>query len=64
MGIHQEKLFPVDADHITICKIPSAESQHNQAVCLPVAKLIKLAIEPTRLVMKECMFATSTPSVF
>lgn len=45
MGLPNEKLFPVDADHWTVCKIPSTESQAYNTVGAWIVKLTRLAIE-------------------
>lgn len=41
IGIQNEILFPVAADHHTICKFGSAESQAYKAVGSHVASLVK-----------------------
>ncbi|MCJ1309858.1 hypothetical protein MMC25_003519 [Agyrium rufum] len=45
IGLPNEKLFPVDASHKTICKISIADGQEYEAVGTWVAKLVKLATE-------------------
>ena len=49
MGLPNEKLFPVDADHHNICRFPSAESSTYKAVGKHVALLIKGAQKPTEM---------------
>lgn len=41
LNLPNEKPFPVDADHRTICKIPSAESQEYEAVGAWIAVLAR-----------------------
>jgi len=41
LNLPNEKLFPVDANHRTICKIPSAESQEYEAVGAWVSDLAR-----------------------
>jgi hypothetical protein len=41
IGIPNERLFPIDEDHRSICRIPSAESQAYKALGFWVATLIK-----------------------
>ncbi len=41
IGIANERLFPVDADHHTICRFESAESQAYKAVGGHVVSLVK-----------------------
>ena len=45
LNLPNEKLFPVDADHRTICKISSREDQVYKVVGVWIAKLIKANIE-------------------
>ena len=47
LNLPNEKVFPVDADHRTICKIPSREDQVYQIVGIWIAKLVKAHIEIT-----------------
>lgn len=49
MGLPNEKLFAVDADHRDICKFPSAESSTYKAVGSHVALLIKGTQKPTEM---------------
>lgn len=51
LNLPNEKVFPVDADHRTICKISSREDQVYKVVGVWIAKLIKANIE--RIVPKE-----------
>ena len=44
IGLPNEKLLAVDANHRTICKIPSAESQEYEAVGKWIVKLVKEAV--------------------
>lgn len=39
IGLPNETLFPVNADHRTICKIPSSTSHEYQTVGSEIAKL-------------------------
>ena len=55
MGLPNEKLFAVDADHRDICKFPSAESSTYKAVGRHVELLIKGALKPME---RACTFAT------
>ena len=55
MGLPNEKLFAVDADHRDICKFPSAESSTYKAVGSHVVLLIKGALKPVEM---ACMLAT------
>ena len=55
MGLPNEKLFAVDADHRDICKFPSAESSTYKAVGSHVALLIKGALKPVEM---ACTLAT------
>ena len=55
MGLPNEKLFAVDADHRDICKFPSAESSAYKAVGSHVALLIRGALKPVETV---CTLAT------
>jgi hypothetical protein len=41
LNLPNEKLFPVDANHRTICKIPSAESQEFEAVGAWIEDLVR-----------------------
>jgi hypothetical protein len=41
LNLPNEKPFPVDANHRTICKIPSAESQEYEAVGAWIADLAR-----------------------
>jgi hypothetical protein len=41
LNLPNEKLFPVDANHRTICKIPSAKSQEYEAVGAWIADLAR-----------------------
>ncbi|SLM40558.1 Tetratricopeptide-like helical domain [Lasallia pustulata] len=45
IGLPNEKLFPVNANHRMICKIPSSESHEHDTVCLWIAKLAKRVAE-------------------
>ncbi|SLM37180.1 Tetratricopeptide-like helical domain [Lasallia pustulata] len=45
IGLPNEKLFPVNANHRMICKIPSFESHEHDTVCLWIAKLAKRVAE-------------------
>ena len=47
LNLPNEKVFPVDADHRTICKIPSREDQVYKIVGVWIAKLVKAHIEIT-----------------
>ena len=55
MGLPNEKLFAVDADHRDICKFPSAESSTYKAVGSHVALLIKGMLKPVEM---ACTLAT------
>ena len=55
MGLPNEKLFAVDADHRDICKFPSVESSTYKAVGSHVALLIKGALKPVEV---ACTLAT------
>ena len=55
MGLPNEKLFAVDADHRDICKFPSAESSTYKAVGSHVALLVKGALKPVEM---ACTLAT------
>ena len=55
MGLPNEKLFAVDADHHDICKFPSAESSTYKAVGSHVALLIKGVLKPVEM---ACTFPT------
>lgn len=55
MGLPNERLFAVDADHRNICKFPSAESSTYKAVGGHVALLIKGALKPMEM---ACTLAT------
>ena len=41
LNLPNEKLFPVDANHRTICKIPSGESQEFEAVGAWIEELVR-----------------------
>ncbi|KAI9888213.1 MAG: hypothetical protein M1814_001086, partial [Vezdaea aestivalis] len=45
MGIRNEKLFPIEADHRTICHCPSSKSQEYEAVGGWVSYLINSVVE-------------------
>lgn len=47
IGIVNEKLFPIEADHQTICRCPSSKSQEYEAVGEWIAHLIKSSGEGT-----------------
>ena len=47
LNLPNEKVFPVDADHRTICKMPSREDQVYKIVGVWVAKLVKAHIKTT-----------------
>ena len=55
MGLLNEKLFAVDADHRNICKFPSVESSTYKAVGSHVALLVKGALKPIEM---ACTLAT------
>ena len=55
MGLPNEKLFAVDADHHDICKFPPPESSAYKAVGSHVALLIKGALKPLET---ACTLAT------
>ena len=55
MGLPNEKLFAVDADHRDICKFSSAESSTYRAVGSHVALLIKGVLKPVEI---ACTLAT------
>ena len=55
MGLPNEKLFAVDADHRNIYKFPSTESSTYKAVRSHVALLIKEALKPVEM---ACTLAT------
>ena len=61
MGLPNEKLFAVDADHRDICKFPSAESSTYKAVGSHVALLIKGALKPMEM---ACTLATGINPIF
>ena len=49
IGIANERLFPVNADHHTICRFDSAESQAYKAIGSHVVSLVStvaLAVRP------------------
>ena len=52
MGLPNEKLFAVDADHRDICKFSSAESSTYRAVGSHVALLVKGVLEPVKMACK------------
>lgn len=56
IGLPNEKLFQVDANHRTICKIPSAKSQEYNAVGVWIAKLVKMAVKDTGTKEVQCKF--------
>jgi hypothetical protein len=43
IGLPNEKMFSVDADHRTICKMPNHEGQAYEAVGAWIAELVKQA---------------------
>ncbi|KAI9888711.1 MAG: hypothetical protein M1814_006522 [Vezdaea aestivalis] len=47
IGVPNEKLFPVEADHRTICHCPSADSQEYQATGAWIADLTRSVVEET-----------------
>lgn len=49
LNLPNEKLFPVDADHKTICKISSREDQVYKVVGVWIAKLIRANMENDRM---------------
>ena len=49
MGLPNEKLFAVDADHRDICRFPSADSSTYKAVGRHVELLIKGALKPIEM---------------
>jgi len=42
IGVHNEKLFPVDANHRTICKFSAANDQNYTLVGAWIAQLAEL----------------------
>ena len=45
IGVSNENLFPVDADHRSICKIPSRDSQEYEAIGFWITVLVKLTLK-------------------
>ena len=59
-----EETFEVDADHETICKIPSTESPRYHQVVLWIAGLVKKAIPDTSSANVRCRYAQQLQSFF
>ncbi len=55
LNLPNEKLFPVDADHRTICKMSSREDQVYSIVGVWITKLIKANIERPVLIENDRM---------
>lgn len=47
LNFPNEKLFPVDANHRTICKIPSAKRQEFEAVGAWIEDLVRSVVTNT-----------------
>ena len=56
LGLHNEELFEVDADHKTICKIPSSESRGYDQVIVWIADLVRNVIKDTSTADVRCRF--------
>ncbi|MCJ1309721.1 hypothetical protein MMC25_003381 [Agyrium rufum] len=52
IGLPNEKMLPVDANHRTICKISSHTSQEYDAVGVWIVKLVKLATKKPKTVQR------------
>ncbi len=55
LNLPNEKVFPVDADHRTICKMSSHEDQVYKIVGVWTTKLIKANIERPVLIENDRM---------
>lgn len=55
LNLPNEKVFPVEADHRTICKMSSREDQIYQIVGVWTTKLIKANIERPVLMKNDRM---------
>ena len=53
IGVPNEKLFPVEADHRTICHCPSADSQEYQATGAWIADLTRSVVEETAAIVPD-----------
>ena len=51
-----ERQFAIQADHRTICKIPTAESKQYKAVGFWIADLVKTVIRDTSTEDARCRF--------
>lgn len=54
IGLPNEQLFPVDANHRTLCKIPSVESPIYKIVGIWVAKLTDLIVKGAVSEVSQC----------
>lgn len=55
LNLPNEKVFPVDADHRTICKASSRDDQVYKVMGVWIAKLIKANIERSVPTESDCM---------
>lgn len=58
IGLPNEKRLPIEANHRTMCKIPSADSQEYQALGAWIVKLTKSVVEEASIVKTQGNFAS------
>ena len=56
LNLSNERLFGIQANHRTICKIPTAESKEYKAVGYWIADLVKNAVKDASTANVRCRF--------